>query len=185
MVAMLDNNLAHLNHVIVRCLGVDVSETPGAGAAGGLGTGLMVFAGGRFVSGVELIMDMVHFDEALQNAHYLVTGEGKLDLQTLRGKVVAGMVQKATKYGIPTFIFAGEVSVDSNWENQDLVVPFSIAQGPAGQDAMMKDGVRLLTRAAAQVFKTVHIAARRMITDGQTKSVCNKTDSQRRAGDPV
>ena len=162
MIEKLDRNLAHFHDVIVRDLKIDVADEPGAGAAGGLGAGLMAFAGGRFISGVELIMDMVHFDQALHNADCLCTGEGKLDLQTLRGKVVAGMVKRAQKLGVPTFIFAGEIAGDSSWEAQELVVSFSIAEGPAEQQAMMRDAASLLTRTSARVFRTIQIALGRM-----------------------
>jgi glycerate kinase len=165
MVETLDSNLAHFHQVVKNVLHMDVAEQPGSGAAGGLGAGLMVFAGGRFVSGVELLMDMVGFEQALSQADWLCTGEGKLDLQTLRGKVVAGMVKEAVALGVPTFIFTGELAGDTRWANEELVVPFCIAEGPMERKMMMEDASRLLCRTAARVFRTVHIAARRMRAD--------------------
>ncbi len=180
MVEILEKNIAHFNDVLVAASGMDVADRPGAGAAGGLGAGLMVFAGGRFKSGVELIMEMVAFDQLLGDAQCLCTGEGKLDLQTLQGKVVAGLIEKAQRYEIPTFVFAGEIAGDSAWEKMNLMVPFSIAEGPAERQTMMGDAAGLLKRASARVFRTVQIAVGRLKDNGKTENLCDPSDSKRR-----
>ena len=90
------------------------SETPGAGAAGGLGAALMVFLGARPVPGIEAVLDYGQFDEKASNADLIITGEGKTDAQTLRGKAVAGICKRAKKMGVPVMLIAGSVELDEN-----------------------------------------------------------------------
>ena len=137
-VGELESNMLHLSSVISHDLNIEVAQTPGAGAAGGLGAGLMVFAGGRFVSGVELIMELLQLDHWLEQSHYVCTGEGRLDLQTFHGKVVAGIVNKASQKNIPTFIFTGEIQGEDRWDIQDRVFPFCIAEGPTVLEGMTR-----------------------------------------------
>ena len=93
MVERLDKNLMHIAAVIRRELGADVGDVPGAGAAGGLGAGLLVFAGARIRSGVELIMQATGMEQRLRDADLLITGEGRIDCQTALGKTVAGLAE--------------------------------------------------------------------------------------------
>ena len=92
MILQLDQNLKHFADIVEEDLNVSARNVPGAGAAGGLGMGLMCFTGARLVRGVDVILDLAAFDEKLEDGDPVVTGEGKLDQQTMRGKVIFGVL---------------------------------------------------------------------------------------------
>jgi glycerate kinase len=110
-VALLDGALAHLADVLRRDLGVDVRDVPGAGAAGGLGAGLVAFLGAELRPGVDVVMDAVGFADRLALADLAVTGEGRLDAQSLHGKVPAGVLRAARAAGVPALILCGRAEV--------------------------------------------------------------------------
>jgi glycerate 2-kinase len=110
-VLLLDSALRRYARVLAADLGVDVADTPGAGAAGGLGAGAIAFLGARLRSGIELVLDLVGFHEAVAAADLVVTGEGKLDGQSLRGKAPVGVARAATAHGVPVVALAGVVEV--------------------------------------------------------------------------
>jgi len=72
-----------------------VKNIPGSGASGGLGAGLMAFLGAKVQSGIEIVLDIVKFKEKIKDADYIITGEGKLDIQTINGKTISGILQIA------------------------------------------------------------------------------------------
>ncbi len=111
MVEKLEAGLARLAERIARDLDREVAEQPGAGAAGGLGAGLAGFLGARLEPGAELVMDAVGFDARLVGARLLVTGEGRLDGQSLRGKAPAAAARRARKHGVPAAALAGSVEL--------------------------------------------------------------------------
>ena len=113
MVRRLDAGLRHFAGVIKAGLGVDVIDVPGAGAAGGLGAGLMVFAGGKPTAGIHAILDIVRFDELLAGVDLVITGEGKLDAQTAYGKVPVGVARRVQPHGIPVIAVAGDIGKGS------------------------------------------------------------------------
>jgi glycerate kinase len=111
-VVLLDRALGHYAAVLHRDLGVDVRELPGAGAAGGLGAGLVAFLGARLRPGVDLVMAAVSLPERLANAALVVTGEGRLDDSSLRGKVPSGVLRAARESGVPALIACGRADVE-------------------------------------------------------------------------
>ena len=106
-VERLDAGLASLARVLRRDLGADVSELPGAGAAGGMGAGMAAFFRSRLQSGIETVLDTVHFSEVIRDADLILTGEGRLDGQSARGKVVSGVARRAA--GVPVAAVVGDV----------------------------------------------------------------------------
>ena len=108
---LLDRALGHLAAVVHRDLGIALKDEPGAGAAGGLGFGLLAFTGARLRRGVDVVMDAVGLPERAAAADLAVTGEGSLDEQSLRGKVPAGVLAVATLAGIPTAIVCGRAEI--------------------------------------------------------------------------
>jgi len=110
-VVLLDRALGHLATVIHRDLGLDVRKMPGAGAAGGLGAGLVAFLGAHLRPGVEVVMEAVGLRDRLREADLVVTGEGKLDQQSLRGKVPAGVIEAARWEGTPVVVACGRASI--------------------------------------------------------------------------
>ena len=109
MVRTLDANLTHLAEVIERDINGDVSQLPGAGAAGGLGAGLVAFAGARLRPGVEIVIEAVDLARKLHGADLVFTGEGKLDEQTAYGKLVAGVAKLAKGAHVPCVALAGQI----------------------------------------------------------------------------
>lgn len=108
-VTMLDEGLAHLARVIQRDLGVDIERLAGAGAAGGMGGGLVAFFGAELRRGIDVVLDAVRFDDLLQEADAVITGEGSFDEQSMRGKVIHGVALRAARAGVPVHVLAGRV----------------------------------------------------------------------------
>ena len=108
-VKRLDAGLRHLSHVIKADLNKDVSELPGAGAAGGMGAGMVAFFNSTLQSGIETILDIAQFDELIKNCDLILTGEGRIDTQTLRGKVPMGVAQRAKKQNVPVICIVGSI----------------------------------------------------------------------------
>jgi glycerate kinase len=108
----LDRALAHLAAVAERDLGVSWRDEPGAGAAGGLGFGLLAFCGARLQPGVQVVMDALELPARIARADLVVTGEGSLDAQSLHGKVPAGVVDACELAGVPLAIVCGRASIE-------------------------------------------------------------------------
>lgn len=127
MVARLDAGLRHLGQVSARCLGRDFSHLPGAGAAGGLGFGMAAFCGAQLRMGIDAVLDAVGFDSLLPGTDVVFTGEGKIDSQSARGKVVSGVAARCRKAGVPVVAVVGQI--DQGFEEmyqQGLTAVFSI-----------------------------------------------------------
>ena len=107
MVQLLDSGIRNLCEVIRRDSGQDLRETPGGGAAGAMGAGMIAFFGSRLQMGIQTVLDTVNFDAVLAGADMVFTGEGKLDSQSLRGKVVAGVAGRAKAQGVPVTVLVG------------------------------------------------------------------------------
>lgn len=105
----LDNNLSHLADIIKKDLDIDVKDTPGAGAAGGMGAGIIAFLGGNLKSGIETILDLVDFDTSLDGADMVFSGEGKIDSQSVDGKVISGIAKRTKKKRIPLICVCGAI----------------------------------------------------------------------------
>lgn len=97
MVLALDEGIKNLSKVIAETSGNDISEIPGTGAAGAMGAGMIAFFDSRLQMGIQTVLDTVDFDDMITDADYIITGEGKLDSQSLRGKVVIGIAGRAKK----------------------------------------------------------------------------------------
>ena len=108
-VKLLDEGLYHLSQIIEKDLNKQVSELPGAGAAGGMGAGMVAFFNSTLQSGIETILDIAQFDELIKNCDLILTGEGRIDAQTLRGKVPMGVAQRAKKQNVPVICIVGSI----------------------------------------------------------------------------
>ncbi|MFV0375894.1 MAG: glycerate kinase [Mangrovibacterium sp.] len=155
-VLKLDANLAYLAELLQKQLGANVLHLPGAGAAGGLGAGLVAFCKGQLQSGFDLVKEQTGLEAAVQQANIVVTGEGKLDAQTFRGKVPWGVAQLAQKYGKPVLAFAGSLG---NGYHQlyanGFTSVFALPQGPATLSECLANAPKLLADTAEQVFRVL------------------------------
>jgi glycerate kinase len=154
MVHKLDGNLVHLAHLIRDQLGKDIEEVPGAGAAGGLGAGLMAFLDARLVGGFDMIATVVGLEEKIRDADLVITGEGKLDAQTRFGKTPWGVARMAKEHGRPVIAVAGTLDQDAGllYEHGfDLLMP--IQERPGDLETSLKEGEILLTRAGERLAR--------------------------------
>ena len=155
MVAELDAALRRLAEVIRRDLGVDVEQLPGAGAAGGLGAGLVAFTGARLRPGAEMVMEALKLDDKLKGADLVITGEGRLDSQTARfGKGPAAVARHARNAGIPVIAIGGSVA-----DETELRLLFdgleATVVGPSSLDEAIAQARPLLVRAATRLTRLV------------------------------
>jgi glycerate 2-kinase len=112
MVLKLDEGLTHLASVIKNQLNVDVSMIPGGGAAGAMGAGMVAFFNSRLQMGIETILDLVGFDRLIKDADLIFTGEGKIDSQSLQGKVPIGVARRAKQAGVDVVAVVGTIGND-------------------------------------------------------------------------
>jgi glycerate 2-kinase len=112
MVEVLDQNLSHFANVAERELGKSFRNIAGAGAAGGLGAGLLAFLNADLKRGVDIILEAVNFEDVVKDADIVITGEGRIDSQTIYGKTPIGVAKAAKKYDVPVIGLAGSLSQD-------------------------------------------------------------------------
>ena len=159
MVESLDQGLRHLAEVIKRDVGVDVAEIPGAGAAGAMGAGMVAFFGSRLQMGIETVLDTVGFDEAIKDADVIFTGEGKIDSQSLRGKVVIGVARRAVKQAKPVIAIVGgaDYDVDAAY-GEGVTAIFPINRLPQDFSVLKEHSEENLAFTAENVLRTMRMA---------------------------
>lgn len=160
MVQQLDENLAHYASLIQKELGQDVATVSGAGAAGGLGAGLMAFLDARLLRGIDLVIEFTGLEEKVEGADIVFTGEGSIDHQTLYGKTPFGVASVAKRYDIPVMAFAGRVGegVEVLYENGFTAI-FGIVNGAASLDEALASGENNLCRTVENVCRVLVRAA--------------------------
>jgi glycerate kinase len=113
MVKKLDENLKHFGKLITRDLKTNVVRMPGAGAAGGLGAGLVAFAGAKLESGIDIVVKATNLTKSIKGADLVLTGEGRVDFQTAFGKTPSGVAKAAKKHNVPVIAIGGALSDDA------------------------------------------------------------------------
>ena len=106
-VIQLDDGLRHIGGLMKKRSGKDIADIPGAGAAGGLGAGVVAFLGGELKPGIEAVLDVLDFDSIAADADLVITGEGKLDSQSFQGKVIDGVSKRTRRMGVPLIAVVG------------------------------------------------------------------------------
>lgn len=147
----------------LRCeTGHDISQLPGAGAAGGMGGGLLALLNAELKSGIDIILDLAGFDEALQNADVILTGEGKIDVQTGMGKALNGVLRRAKRVGVPVVGLGGSVEEVEQLNALGFTALFSIQQSPVSLERAMQKSVALqqLNDTAIQVLRLLEAGRR-------------------------
>lgn len=161
MVEILDRNLGHLARVILDRLGVDVAEVPGAGAAGGLGAGLIAFTGARLRPGVELVIEATGLARRLEGADLVITGEGRIDGQTVHGKAPMGVARLASAMGIPVIAVVGSLGPGAEavyGVGIDALLP--IVPGPVSLQEAMAGAVELTAAATERGLRLMALGHR-------------------------
>ncbi len=158
MVPVLDKNLAHFAALLRRDTGVDVEELPGAGAAGGLGAGLVAFLGGHLRRGIDIVAGTLDLNKRFRGCDLVITGEGRLDGQSVFGKVPIGVARAAKRHGIPVFEIVGSLG-DGCEEILARGVDgyFAIIPAPGTLSDAIEHGAKYLERATEQVFRAFAI----------------------------
>ena len=137
MVDKLDKGMYSFAKVINQQFNIDFVDIPGTGAAGGLGAAFHVFLNSSLKRGVDMVLDAINFDDCLDGADFVVTGEGRLDFQTAKGKTPYGVLLRASRKNIPTIAIGGSVEVV---DNLDFTSVFPIVSGPISlQEAMLPE----------------------------------------------
>lgn len=161
MVVQLDNALAHYADIIQRDLGVDVRDMPGAGAAGGLGAGLIAFLKAKMMPGIDIVIQATNLVAELKDADLVFTGEGRIDSQTARGKVPTGVAKKAKEFGLPVIALAGEIADDYQIVYQHGIdAVLGIAPGPISLSQSMAEAERLIADAAERAMRLFQCGAK-------------------------
>ncbi len=114
MVEELDRALSHFAAVIRRQLGIEVASVPGGGAAGGMGAAMIAFLGARLRPGIDIVMEASGLESVIRDADLVITGEGRIDSQTLSGKVPLGVARLAKRHGKPVIAIAGSLAPDAD-----------------------------------------------------------------------
>ena len=156
MVQQLDAGLAKYASCARQATGRDVAEKAGAGAAGGLGAGLMFFTPAQLKPGVEIVLDAVGFSDIVRDADFVITGEGRTDFQTAFGKAPVGVAKVAKTHGVPVFCISGglgEGADDVLAQGIDAVM--SICDRPLSLEECMAAGAQLIEPAAARLCRIV------------------------------
>ncbi|KQC30335.1 glycerate kinase [Flagellimonas eckloniae] len=125
-VEFLDEGLRNLADVMKTTFDIDVQKIAGAGAAGGMGGGAMVFLDANLTSGIDLIMELANFKNTIEDADWIITGEGQLDHQTISGKTITGVLKSAKSKNVPVAALCGSVDVSIN-EIQEMGLDYAVS----------------------------------------------------------
>ncbi|KTC44190.1 glycerate kinase [Pseudomonas fluorescens ABAC62] len=157
----LDAALGHFANHCATVLVEDVRDEPGSGAAGGLGFAAKAFLGAQFRAGVEVVADLVGLEEAVRGADLVITGEGRFDAQTLRGKTPFGVARIAQRHGVPVLVIAG--TLGEGYEQMyahGVDAAFAVPSGPMSLEQACSEAPRLLSERAADIARLWRVAAR-------------------------
>lgn len=152
----LERNMAHYSNILQQELGTDVSNLMGAGAAGGLGAGLMAFCKAQMVSGFELISQLTNLELHISEATMVFTAEGKIDAQTAYGKTISGVAMLAKRYHVPVIALAGMVVGElQDLYEQGVTAVFAIGNQPMSLEESKARASELLSNTTEQIMRIV------------------------------
>lgn len=158
LVRQLENSISCFADKVAEKIGVDLHNLEGAGSAGGTAGGAFAFLPSEFSAGIDVVKQAVHFDNRLKtgNIDCIITGEGRLDNQTEKGKVIAGILNSAKPIGVPVIAIAGCVTGDqSNLYKKGLTSAFSIVDGPISLEESISQTEKLISKVAENIGRTL------------------------------
>lgn len=157
MMKELDENLKHYANILKRYVSSDVSEIPGAGAAGGMGAAVISVLKGDLRRGIEIVLDYTNFDKHIEDADLIITGEGRIDEQTAYGKAPVGVAGRAKHFSVPVIAIGGSVSSDySAVYEKGIDAVFSITTRPMTLEEayrVAEENIEMTTKNIATVWK--------------------------------
>ncbi|MDM5314968.1 glycerate kinase [Fictibacillus sp. b24] len=160
MVGVLDNSLKRYAEVVESNLGVAVDELPGAGAAGGLGAGVVAFLDGKLQSGIDLVLDVIGFEDAVSGADLVITGEGRIDSQTVHGKAPVGVAKRAKNVtaSVPVVAIAGSIGPDYEAVfEHDIDAVFSVVNGVVTLEEALANGSVNVEKTAENIARLLSL----------------------------
>ncbi|MBP2243129.1 glycerate kinase [Cytobacillus eiseniae] len=153
-VIILDKALFHFSKIVQKQKDVDLCNIIGGGAAGGMGAALVSFLNATIKSGIDVVMDAIQFDEKVKDANLIITGEGKLDSQTLSGKVIAGVSKVAKRHNIPVIALCGALELNGDQMDElGISSAFSIVPGPCSLESAMMNSQKWTAERAEQIMR--------------------------------
>lgn len=159
MITRLDAALQHYAAIIKRDLDQDVEHIPGAGAAGGMGAGLQAFCGAELRKGIEIVTEALGLDAIVRDATLVITGEGRIDSQTIHGKVPIGVARVAKRYNKPVIGIAGSLTADVGVVHQHgLDAVFSVLYEICTLDEALENAARNVRLTARNIAATIKLA---------------------------
>lgn len=159
MVRQLDAALSHFADIVLSQKGIELRDFEGGGAAGGMGSALIAFLEAELQSGIDLVMESIGFQDKIEGADLIITGEGKLDAQTLDGKLITGITKSAGKAGVPVIALAGAQTLSSKQLAEiGLLSAFSIVSGPCTVEAAMEQAAPLITEKTIAILNVLKLS---------------------------
>ena len=152
----LENGMLNYKSVLDKKYSINSQSIVGGGAAGGLGTALKVFLKGKMQSGIDAMLDLANFDSVIDGASFVITGEGRIDSQSVDGKVISGILKRTSKKQIPTFAIVGSVGngADKAYE-MGLNGIYSLIDTPSSLEEILKSSQTLYAKTAESLFRTI------------------------------
>ncbi|KIY23362.1 MULTISPECIES: glycerate kinase [Mesobacillus] len=159
IIEILDKNLHHYAEIIRKDLGKDIEHISGAGAAGGLGGGLLAFLSAELKRGVDIVLEATKLEQQLLDADFVITGEGKIDGQTIFGKTPIGVAKTAKRHNIPVIAIAGNVAKDSVIVHEHGIdVLFSVVPGAISLEDALENASTYVRNTAANIASLIKLA---------------------------
>jgi glycerate 2-kinase len=160
MVGVLDVSLKRYAEAVERNLGLQVNELPGAGAAGGLGAGVVAFLDGKLQSGIDLVLDVIRFEDAVRDADLVITGEGRIDSQTVHGKAPVGVAKRAKAMAADVPVVAITGSIGPDYEavfEHGIDAVFSIVNGVISLEEALANGSVNVEKTAENIARLLQL----------------------------
>ncbi|WP_369788958.1 glycerate kinase [Rouxiella sp. WC2420] len=159
MIEQLDGYLSHYAEVIKKDLGIDVDDVPGAGAAGGMGAALYGFCNAELRQGIEIVTEALGLDELVKDATLVITGEGRIDSQSINGKVPIGVARVAKRYNKPVIAIGGSLTKDVDVVfDHGLDAVFSVLYSICTLDEALDNAAENLRKSARNIAATIRLA---------------------------
>jgi glycerate kinase len=159
MVKTLDGCLAHFAKIAKDTLGLDIAEHPGAGAAGGMGASLRGFLHAQLLTGVSIVIEHTGLEKMIKDADLVITGEGRIDSQSVFGKAPVGIAEIAKNHGVPVVALAGSFGAGaSDVRQHGIDAIFSIVNTPCSLDDAIRDAAYNLRSTASNIAALIQIS---------------------------
>jgi len=159
MVKQLDRNLAHYAAIVGKEMGIHIQSIPGAGAAGGLGGGLLAFLSAELKPGVDIVIKATQLESYIKNADLVITGEGRIDGQTIYGKTPIGVAKTAKKHSVPVIAIAGSIGAGSEAVYEHGISSlFSVVPGAVTLQEALEKADENIERTAKNVASVISLA---------------------------